>query len=167
MTAAGPTSSGRSPSEVDTVLAVLAPVPGRAVPLAAVPDPVFAEAMVGPGTAIDPERAAGIAVAPVDGRIATLHPHAFVVVGAAGRGVLVHLGLDTVQLKGVGFEVLVAPGAEVSAGQPMVRWDPGAVHAGGRSPVCPVIALDATPDRLADLRETGDVRAGDLLFRWT
>src|SRR6266496_2099955 len=84
---AGPTS------KVDTALAVLAPVPGRAVPLAQVPDPVFAEAMVGPGTA--------------------------------------------------------------------------AVAAGGRSPICPVIALDSAPDRLADLREAGEVRAGDLLFRWT
>jgi len=54
---AGPTS------KVDTALAVLAPVPGRAVPLAQVPDPVFAEAMVGPGTAIDPVRTAGVAVA--------------------------------------------------------------------------------------------------------
>ena len=154
-------------SEVDSTVDVLAPVPGRALPLGEVPDPVFAEAMVGPGAAVDPVRAAGVAVAPLDGRVATLHPHAFVVVGAAGRGVLVHLGLDTVHLKGEGFDVLVAAGEEVRAGQPMIRWDPAAVEAGGRSPVCPVIALDTPPGRLAELRESGDVRAGEVLFRWT
>jgi PTS system glucose-specific IIA component len=161
------TDAGRSraASEVDG-LRVLAPVPGEAVALARLPDPVFAAAMVGPGTAVDPVRAEGVALAPIGGRIATLHPHAFVVV-AAGRGVLVHLGLDTVQLKGDGFQLLVAAGEEVQAGQPMIRWDPAAVESGGRSPVCPVIALDSAPDRLADLRETGAVRAGDVLFRWT
>jgi PTS system glucose-specific IIA component len=158
-------SPSRATSDVDG-LPVLAPMPGQAVPLAQLPDPVFAAAMVGPGTAVDPVRAEGVAVAPVDGRIATLHPHAFVVV-SAGRGVLVHLGLDTVQLKGDGFQLLVAAGEEVRAGQPMIRWDPAAVESGGRSPVCPVIALDSAPDRLADLRETGAVRAGDVLFRWT
>ncbi len=61
----------------------------------------------------------------------------------------------------------MGPGEEVRTGQPMVRWDPAAVAAGGRSPICPVIALDSAPDRLADLREAGEVRAGDLLFRWT
>jgi PTS system N-acetylglucosamine-specific IIA component len=152
-------------TDVDT-LAVLAPVPGTAIPLTAVPDPVFAAAMVGPGVAVDPERAAGVAVAPVAGRIATLHPHAYVVVGAAGRGVLVHLGLDTVQLKGEGFELLVGPGDEVTAGQPMVRWDPAAVEAGGRSPVCPVVALDAAKDALRELREDGEVAQGDQLFVW-
>jgi sugar PTS system EIIA component len=162
MTASSPTPAT---SEVDG-LRVLAPVPGRAVPLAQLPDPVFAAAMVGPGTAVDPVRVEGVAVAPVDGRIATLHPHAFVVV-AAGRGVLVHLGLDTVQLKGDGFQVLVAVGDEVRAGQPMIRWDPAVVESSGRSPVCPVIALDSAPDRLVALRETGVVRAGDVLFRWT
>jgi PTS system N-acetylglucosamine-specific IIA component len=156
-----------SSSTADDVLAVLAPVAGRALPLAEVPDPVFAEAMVGPGAAIDPPRAAATAVAPVAGRVATLHPHAFVVVGPGSRGVLVHLGLDTVQLAGQGFAVLVSPGDEVSAGQPMIRWDPGAVEAGGRSPVCPVIALDSTPDRLAAVRTAGEVRAGEVLFRWT
>jgi phosphotransferase system IIA component len=79
----------------------------------------------------------------------------------------VHLGLDTVHLKGEGFDVLVAAGEEVRAGQPMIRWDPAAVEAGGRSPVCPVIALDSPPGRLAELRESGDVRAGEVLFRWT
>ncbi len=52
-----------------------------------------------------------------------MHPHAFVVLGD-GVGVLVHLGINTVRLEGAGFEVLATQGADVAAGDPMVRWDP-------------------------------------------
>ncbi|MFI0353811.1 PTS glucose transporter subunit IIA [Actinomadura sp. 9N407] len=146
---------------------VLAPVDGRVVGLAGVPDPVFAQAMVGPGTAIDPERAPGRALSPVDGKIVKLHPHAFVVVDAEGHGVLVHLGVDTVQLKGAGFELLAAEGDQVTAGQPLVGWNPADIEAGGRSPVTAVVALDAGADALTGVRETGEIERGAELFTWT
>ncbi|MER6576103.1 PTS glucose transporter subunit IIA [Nonomuraea sp. NPDC001023] len=145
---------------------VLAPVEGAAVGLAAVPDPVFSAGMVGPGTAIDPLRGPGKAVAPIAGKIMKLHPHAYVIVGDDGRGVLVHLGIDTVQLKGKGFQLLAAEGDRVSAGQPVVAWDPSVVEAGGRSPVCPVVALDALPESVAGIVQ-GAVHVGDELFTWT
>ncbi|MFE2945103.1 PTS glucose transporter subunit IIA [Streptomyces sp. NPDC059255] len=145
---------------------VAAPLPGRAIGLPAVPDPVFAGAMVGPGTAIDPERAPGEVVSPVDGVVVSLHPHAFVVVDDEGHGVLTHLGIDTVQLNGEGFELLVGKGDTVSRGQGIVRWDPAAVELAGKSPICPVVALEATADALDDLREDGDVKTGDALFGW-
>jgi PTS system glucose-specific IIA component len=147
-------------------LRVLAPVPGRAVPMSDVPDPVFSGAMVGPGAAIDPPRGQVEAVAPIDGRIVKLHPHAYVVAGEDGRGVLVHLGLDTVQLGGEGFSVLAAEGDQVSAGTPLVSWDTAAVEAGGRSPISPVVALDAAPDALADVVTGGQVETGAPLFTW-
>ncbi len=146
-------------------LDVVAPVPGRVIALADVPDPVFAQQIVGSGVAVDPDRAPGVAVAPVAGRLLKLHPHAFVVVAEDGRGVLVHLGIDTVELKGDGFELLIAEGARVAAGDPVVRWDAAAVEAGGRSPSCPVIALDAHAEAL-ELRPVGTVAAGDELFQW-
>ena len=145
-------------------LAVGAPVAGRLVGLRGVPDPVFAEAMVGPGTAIDPDRGRGEAVAPIAGELVKLHPHAFVVVGEDGRGVLVHLGIDTVRLQGEGFELLAEEGTRVGAGQPLIRWDPAAVAASGRSAICPVVALDAAKDQLSDLREHGEVTTGEILF---
>ncbi|MFI6918723.1 PTS glucose transporter subunit IIA [Nonomuraea spiralis] len=144
---------------------VLAPVEGAAVGLAAVPDPVFSAGMVGPGTAIDPLRGPGKAVAPIAGKIMKLHPHAYVIVGDDGRGVLVHLGIDTVQLKGEGFQLLAAEGDRVSAGQPVVAWNPSAVEAGGRSPVCPVVALDAPSESVTGIVQ-GAVHAGDELFTW-
>jgi PTS system N-acetylglucosamine-specific IIA component len=141
-------------------------VSGRAITLAAVPDPVFAGAMVGPGMAIDPVREASEAVSPVDGVIVSLHAHAFVVVDDEGHGVLTHLGIDTVQLNGEGFELLVAKGDSVTRGQAIVRWNPAEIEAAGKSPVCPVVALEATPDALGDLLEEGEVLAGTQLFLW-
>ena len=145
---------------------VLAPVPGRLVPLAEVPDPVFAGALVGPGAAIDPTRGVLQAVAPVAGTLLKLHPHAYVIQTDEGAGVLVHLGIDTVQLKGEGFTLHATEGQHVEAGDPVVSWDAAAVEAGGRSPVCPVVALDAQADELTLTAPGGEVDASSVLFTW-
>ncbi|MGX1674998.1 PTS sugar transporter subunit IIA [Streptomyces sp. NPDC055400] len=145
---------------------VTSPLAGRAIGLSAVPDPVFSGAMVGPGTAIDPVREPSAAVAPVDGIVVSLHPHAYVVVDDQGHGVLTHLGIDTVQLNGEGFELLVNKGDTVQRGQEMVRWDPAAVEAAGKSPICPIVALEATAESLSEVIEDGDVKSGDALFSW-
>lgn len=146
---------------------VTSPMAGRAVGLPAVPDPVFSGAMVGPGTAVDPGRAPTVAVSPVDGIIVSLHPHAFVVVDSEGRGVLVHLGIDTVQLNGDGFELVATKGDTVERGQAIVRWDPGAVERAGKSPLSPVIALEASTGSLTGLVEAGTVTSGATLFVWS
>ena len=146
---------------------VTSPLTGQLVGLAGVPDPVFSGAMVGPGTAIDPVRDPTEAVAPVDGVVVSMHPHAFVVVDADGHGVLTHLGIDTVQLNGEGFELLVNKGDTVTRGQAVIRWDPAAVEAAGKSPISPIVALEAATDSLVDVRENGDVLAGDKLFSWS
>jgi len=148
------------------VIDVLSPVPGRVVPLTDVPDPVFAAALVGPGVAVDPQRGLVHAVAPIGGRLVKLHPHAYVIASEDGTGVLVHLGIDTVQLNGDGFQLHVAEGDTVDAGQLVVSFDAAAIEAGGRSPICPVVALDAAADRLVDVRTAGAVATGDTLFSW-
>ncbi|TKG64857.1 PTS sugar transporter subunit IIA [Prauserella endophytica] len=147
-------------------LAVQSPVAGTTVALTEVPDPVFAQAMVGPGLAVRPEGGRADAVAPLDGTVVTLHPHAFVVAGEDGRAVLVHLGIDTVKQKGEGFTLHVVKGEQVRAGQPVVGWDPDAVAAAGYSPIVPVIALDAQESALAGLRLGSAVAAGDAIFTW-
>jgi PTS system N-acetylglucosamine-specific IIA component len=148
------------------LLSVTSPLPGRVLGLDAVPDPVFAESMVGPGVAVDPTRGTTVATAPVDGVLVSLHPHAFVVVSDDGRGVLVHLGIDTVQLNGQGFEPLLRKGDTVRRGQDVVRWDPEEVEMAGRSPVCPVIALEALADSLSGIPDGSHVVAGEQLFVW-
>lgn len=145
---------------------VTSPLAGRVTGLGSVPDPVFSGAMVGPGVAIDPVREPSTAVAPVDGVVVSLHPHAFVVVDESGHGVLTHLGIDTVQLNGDGFELLVAKGDTVARGQGIARWDPAAIEVSGRSPVCPVVALDAMAESLFELRDDSEVDVGERLFLW-
>jgi PTS system N-acetylglucosamine-specific IIA component len=146
-------------------LTVLAPVAGVVHALADVDDPVFAGEIVGPGLAVQPDPEARAVVAPVAGTVAKLHPHAFVLLAEGGRGVLVHLGINTVQLGGEGFTLHVAEGDSVTPGQLLVEWDPAAVEAGGRSAICPVVGLEAAPDSLTRLAEPGTrVAPGDPLL---
>ncbi|KQS09305.1 glucose PTS transporter subunit IIA [Curtobacterium sp. MCLR17_007] len=146
--------------------AVLTPFAGPVIALADVPDPVFAEQLVGAGVAVDPTGVEGTvtAVAPVDGTIVKLHPHAFAMQGSAGTDVLVHVGIDTVKLKGEGFTLLAAEGAVVSAGDPVVRFTPATISAAGYSPVCPVVVLGSAPDSVAQDTVGSTVAAGDVLF---
>lgn len=147
-------------------LRVSSPVTGSVVALSAVPDPVFAQAMVGPGVAVQPAAVAADVLSPIDGAVVTLHPHAFVVAGESGQAVLVHLGIDTVRMKGEGFTLHVVKGETVRAGQRIIGWDPGAVEATGYSSMCPVIALDAQGSALTDFAPDGAVEAGETLFLW-
>ncbi len=127
--------------------------------------------MVGPGLALLPDTAADLpraAVAPVPGTLVTVHPHAFVVLAADGRAVLVHLGIDTVQLRGEGFTVHAEVGAVLAVGDPVVSWSPHAVATGGRSALVPVIALDAGASAIDAAAEVGTrVEAGQSLFVWS
>ncbi|EHR51588.1 PTS system, glucose subfamily, IIA component [Saccharomonospora marina XMU15] len=148
-------------------LRVGSPVAGRTATLARVPDPVFAQALVGPGMAVWPQDGPADAVAPIDGTIATLHPHAFVVAADDGRAVLVHLGIDTVERHGDGFTAHVVRGESVRAGQPVLGWHPAQVRQAGYSPVVPVIALDATAATLTIPAEGATVGAGQELFVWS
>lgn len=150
---------------METDLNVISPLSGTAMDLAEVPDPVFAQAMVGPGVAVDPERTPQTVLAPIAGTLVKLKPHAFVVADEQGRGVLVHLGIDTVKLDGAGFTLLAAEGDLLAAGAPVVSWDPAEIERGGLSPVCPVIALDAGAETVHP-GATGPIRAGDPLFTW-
>jgi sugar PTS system EIIA component len=152
------------------VTTVLAPLAGRLLPLSEVPDPVFAGEMVGPGVAIDPadDPVDGrvTAVSPIAGTVLKAHPHAFVVLGDDGVGVLVHLGIDTVRLDGKGFELHVADGVTVAAGDPMVTWDVAATRAEGLSVVVPVVAMDR-PKGSVPAPEGRTVATGDVLYEVT
>ena len=96
------------------MMEVLAPVSGRAVPLSEVPDEVFAEGMAGEGGAIVPAQS-GEAVAPASGTLVKLFEggHAFGIETDEGVELIVHVGLDTIELRGTGFEKLAAEGDRV------------------------------------------------------
>jgi PTS system glucose-specific IIA component len=152
------------------VTEVLAPLAGRVVALADVPDPVFAGLIVGAGLAVEPEDGATevLAISPVAGRVMKVHPHAFVVLDASGAGVLVHLGIDTVRLEGAGFTVHVADGDEVERGARMITFDPTAVRRAGYSAVCPVVVMQSKADDVEPAAAVGSpVVPGAPLFTWT
>ena len=149
---------------------VHAPFAGTVLPMADVPDPVFAGLIVGAGLAVEPEDGATevVAVSPIAGRVMQVHPHAFVVLDEAGAGVLVHLGIDTVRMKGDGFDLHVADGDELPLGAPVISFDPTAVRAAGYSAVCPVVVLGSPKDSTQPAVDVGStVAPGAELFSWS
>jgi len=116
-------------------LDLLAVVTGRVVPIELVPDPAFSEKMVGDGIAIEPDRE--VVTAPCAGRVVQLHrsKHAYGLEAATGARVLIHVGLDTVELKGEGFSPRVKEGQSVKAGQTLVEFDRAVLKRRGMSPL--------------------------------
>ena len=145
-------------------LEILAPCAGRLVAMTDVPDPVFAAEMVGPGVAIDPEPRETTVVSPIAGKVVKMLPHAFVVLGDQGVGILVHLGINTVRLEGKGFEVLATQRATVQAGDPMVRWDPTAITDEDMSTMVIVVAMDRPKGSVPPPAEDAEAVPGDVLF---
>jgi multiphosphoryl transfer protein len=144
---------------------VLAPLSGLRLALSRVPDPVFAQGMVGVGVAIDPT--SDTVLAPIDGEVVQLHAaqHALTLRSPLGIEVLVHVGIDSVQLRGEGFTALVAVGQAVRAGQPLLRVDLDEVAQRARSLISVVLVLPHP--RLRGIEPgRGPLQAGrSLLFR--
>jgi PTS system glucose-specific IIA component len=141
---------------------VLAPLDGTVVDLESVPDEVFAQKMAGDGVAIAPS--GQLAVAPVTGNLVKLFPggHAFGIAMNDGVELIVHIGLDTIELKGAGFENIATEGQVVKAGTPIVRFDRATIERLGKVMLSPVVSSGAGT---IVHRASGMVRAGqDVLF---
>jgi phosphoenolpyruvate-protein phosphotransferase len=143
---------------------ILAPFDGWCDALDTVPDPVFAQRMLGDGLAIDPT--SGILLAPCAGEVTTLPAtaHAISIRAAPGIDVLIHIGIDTVSLAGRGFEACVRPGASVRAGDELIRFDLDTVARGAKSLMTPILVTPMDGLSLRQCRAAGPVSAGDLLF---
>ncbi|MGE8203339.1 PTS sugar transporter subunit IIA [Heyndrickxia sp. NPDC080065] len=124
-------------------LQIYAPVNGEIIPIEEVPDPVFSQKMMGEGVAVIPTK--GNIHAPVDGTIIQVAPtkHAVGILAKDGSEILIHVGLETVSLKGEGFKVAVNNGDKVSAGQLLIEvdWDYIQVHA--KSTVTPIVITNS------------------------
>ncbi len=147
-----------------STIRILAPFGGWCDALEAVPDPVFAERMLGDGLAIDPTGSS--VLAPCAGEIVTLpaSAHAVSIRAAYGIDVLIHVGIDTVALSGQGFEARVRAGARVSAGDELIRFDLDIVARGAKSLMTPILVTPMDGLNLVQRRSAGPVSAGDLLF---
>ncbi len=118
---------------------IVSPTNGELLEITKVPDEVFSTKMMGDGFAI--KSTDGIIVSPVDGKVGVIFEtkHAVIIESKEGKEVLIHLGIDTVNLKGEGFEVFVNVGDEVKAGDKLVKMDLTFIEANAKSSISPVI----------------------------
>jgi PTS system D-glucosamine-specific IIA component/PTS system glucose-specific IIA component len=141
-------------------LKLIAPATGKAIDLSEVPDPVFAQKMVGDGVAIDVT--GDTIVAPADGTLTLVFKtkHAFALTLNNGIELLVHIGLDTVSLDGEGFEQLAQEGTFVKAGTPIIKINRDFILEKGFSLITPVLVTN--PDIVSELSTSinKDVTAG-------
>ncbi|HMD58143.1 MAG TPA: phosphoenolpyruvate--protein phosphotransferase [Steroidobacteraceae bacterium] len=145
-------------------LSLLAPLDGWAVPLADVPDPVFAGRLAGDGVGIDPT--GSVLYAPCAGEI-ILPPrahHAISVRTASGMTVMIHVGIDTVGLEGQFFEPLVAAGDSVQSGQPLMRFDLEQIARRASSAVTPIVLGADCTAQILYRTEHRRVLVGDMLL---
>ncbi|MEU6539959.1 beta-glucoside-specific PTS transporter subunit IIABC [Streptomyces sp. NPDC047000] len=142
--AAAPTSGAANApagdAAEDAVATLQIPVAGKVVPLEEVPDQVFASGAMGPGLAVVPSD--GKVYAPVSGILESAMPHAFGIRTDSGVEVLVHIGLNTVELRGKGFTPAVTQGRRVNAGDLLTEVDLEKVMAAGYNPITVLIVTD-------------------------
>ncbi|WP_223596487.1 glucose-specific PTS transporter subunit IIBC [Neobacillus bataviensis] len=144
----------------------VAPIKGEIKAITEVPDQVFAGKMMGDGFAIVP--AEGMVVSPVDGKIVNLFPtkHAIGILSDGGREILIHVGIDTVNLKGQGFETLVSENERVTKGQPLLKVDLDYIKEHATSTITPIVFTNLTEgekvviekEGLVDLQQEGVIK---------
>ena len=152
------------PDEAAEDFTVTAPIQGRAMPLSEVEDQTFASGVLGPGMAIAP--AEGPVVSPVDGEVLVAFPtgHAYGLRAASGVELLIHVGMDTVQLEGKHFSPKVKAGDKVLRGMPLVDVDWAAVGAAGYQTVTPIVVSNAQGYDGIKEHGAGTIHRGDTLF---
>jgi len=135
-----------------------APVTGRIVRIEDVPDQVFASRTMGDGFAIDPTE--GKLYSPFTGEVTVAYPtgHAYGLRTAGGKEVLIHIGMDTVELNGKGFKPAVRQGDHVRQGDLLTEIDLDYIKKAGKPVITPIIFTDGTQ---VELTKTGNVKHGD------
>jgi len=131
---------------------------GQLVDISEVPDEVFSTKMMGDGFAM--KTVDGIIVSPVDGKIGTVFPtkHAITINSVDGREILIHLGVDTVKLKGEGFEAFVKENQDVKAGDKLVKMDVDFIEKNAKSSMPIVIFTNLEGTEAVQIKE-GSVTA--------
>lgn len=150
------------------MLEIYAPVSGKTVPIESVPDLVFAQKTIGDGISVAPS--SYVLCAPCDGTVANIHSahHALTIQTPQGIEVLMHIGLDTVLLKGEGFDVKTAVGRFVKTGDPLIAFDRDLIEQNGKSLLTEIVIanMDKTAGITAEVNK--DVRAGkDVILKVT
>lgn len=151
-------------TKVVKTITISSPVDGTVADLSTVPDPAFAERMMGDGAAVTPENA--IVKAPEDGEVCFVFDtkHAVGFMTDTGVGLLLHMGIDTVELGGNGFEALVEAGQKVKKGTPLLKMDLDYMKEHAPSIVSPVLCTELEDNQKIRLLKEGKIAAGEPLF---
>ncbi len=149
------------------VVQLYAPISGKVVPVEAIPDPVFSSKMMGDGIGIDPSE--GLVVSPVAGVVTTVAKtkHAISITSKEGVEILIHVGVETVALKGEGFSTLVAEGDSVSVGTPLLEFDSmDLIMGGATSLISAVLITNSDKWTIQEFLKESQVTAGETpLYR--
>ena len=150
-----------------TKTTIVSPLTGELLPLAEAKDPVFAQGTMGQGVVIEPSE--GKLVAPFDGQVSLLFPtkHAIGLVSDTGVEVLIHVGLDTVELDGKGFTVHVSQGDRVKQGQLLLEVDLNVVKQAGYATQTPVIVTNSADFQVDPKANKQAIKAGDSVITVT
>ena len=149
--------------EFCTGIRILSPVTGKAIPLEQVDDPVFSQKVIGDGMAVIPSN--GTIVSPVDAEVVSVAEtkHAFGLKTEDGLELLIHVGLETVSLKGECFEVFVKPGDKVKAGQKLAKVDLEFLKEKNISAVTPVLVCGGMEGKSLNYGD-GEMKAGESVL---
>ena len=147
-------------------MTVMAPIDGTVIPLEQIPDETFATAILGPGCGIEPT--GDTVYAPFDGTITQVAStlHAIGITSDDGIELLIHLGMDTIALRGSSFTPLVREGQAVKAGTPLLNVDLDAIRAAGLSTESAVIVTNADDLPKLHIIAGGIVSTGTPLFKF-
>ncbi|GEL08019.1 glucose-specific PTS transporter subunit IIBC [Salisediminibacterium halotolerans] len=154
-------AAAESAAAVESSVEVAMPLEGEIKPLADVPDDMFAQKMMGDGFAIEP--ANGNVVSPVDATVVNLFPtnHAIGLQTEDGTEILIHVGVDTVNLKGEGFSAHVQQGDTVKTGDLLLEFDLNYVYEHAKSAITPVIFTNLHESQSVTIAEAGSTLAGE------
>lgn len=151
----------------DKGIKLLSPITGEAVDITEVPDPTFAEKMLGDGIAIIPKE--GEVVSPVDGTIGMVFDtkHAVSITSKDGVEILIHVGLDTVSLGGNGFEAFVKAGDEVKVGDKLLSVDLEVIKEAGLNSITPMVVCNIDEYASIEFIKLGEIARGDEAVKVT
>ncbi|WP_249341812.1 PTS system trehalose-specific EIIBC component [Streptococcus hyovaginalis] len=162
---AGASPNASTVAATGTVATIVSPLTGDIKPLSEAKDPVFAQGVMGQGVLIEPS--AGELVAPVSGTVSVLFPskHAVGLVSEDGVELLMHIGMDTVNLDGKGFTAHVSQGDKVAVGDALISFDIAAITEAGYPVETPVIVTNHSDYQVAVLEDaTGSVSVGQAIL---
>ncbi|MEB1806363.1 MAG: PTS glucose transporter subunit IIA [Bacillaceae bacterium] len=146
--------------EIPTEEVLHSPMNGTYVKVEDVPDPTFAQKMIGDGFAVEPSN--GEVVSPVEGEIIQVFPtkHAIGIRSLSGAEVLIHIGIETVNMKGEGFEVFVKEGDKVQVGTKLVEFSLDLIKEKAASTITPIVITNADQLQSLKLEPVSEVVAG-------